>query len=110
MPEPTGPPTTDTPAKPVASQPTLTWTIAAPALLVFLWSTGFIGAKWGLPYAEPFTFLALRFAIAAVVLAGFAWAVRAPWPSSWSAISQAAVVGIDQPRPDAAPTLRKTRR
>lgn len=26
------------------------WVMAAPALLVFLWSTGFIGAKWVLPY------------------------------------------------------------
>ena len=25
-----------------------------PALFVWLWSTGFIGAKLGMPYAEPF--------------------------------------------------------
>ncbi|HSO07529.1 MAG TPA: EamA/RhaT family transporter, partial [Pelomicrobium sp.] len=36
---------------------------AAPALFVLLWSTGFIGAKLGLPYAEPLTFLILRFAL-----------------------------------------------
>ena len=30
----------------------------APLTFVFLWSTGFIGAKYGLPYAEPLTFLA----------------------------------------------------
>ncbi|MBC7375188.1 MAG: DMT family transporter [Frankiales bacterium] len=41
----------------------------APAAFVLLWSTGFVGAKYGLPYAEPFTFLALRLAIAAVLLA-----------------------------------------
>jgi drug/metabolite transporter (DMT)-like permease len=35
-------------------------TLAAP-LFVVLWSTGFIGAKFGLPYIEPVTFLALRF-------------------------------------------------
>ena len=29
------------------------WTTAAPAAFVLLWSTGFIGAKLGLPYAEP---------------------------------------------------------
>ena len=33
---------------------------AAPLIFVFLWSTGFIGAKYGLPYVEPFTFLAVR--------------------------------------------------
>lgn len=39
--------------------------IAAP-LFVLIWSTGFVGAKYGLPYAEPMTFLALRFALATV--------------------------------------------
>lgn len=32
----------------------------APFLFVLLWSTGFIGAKYGLPYAEPLTFLTTR--------------------------------------------------
>ena len=41
----------------------------APAVFVLLWSTGFVGAKYGLPYAEPFTFLALRLAIAGALLA-----------------------------------------
>ena len=31
-----------------------------PLLFVLLWSTGFIGAKFGLPYAEPFTMLGWR--------------------------------------------------
>lgn len=39
------------------------------ALFVLLWSTGFVGAKYGLPYAEPFVFLALRLLIAAALLA-----------------------------------------
>lgn len=41
--------------------------IAAP-LFVLLWSTGFIGAEYGLPHAEPMTFLTLRFAMAALAL------------------------------------------
>ena len=40
----------------------------APYLFVALWSTGFIGAKYGLPYADPFIFLAVRILIAAVIL------------------------------------------
>ncbi len=32
----------------------------APWLFVLLWSTGFISAKYGLPYSEPFAFLAWR--------------------------------------------------
>src|SRR5690606_34504210 len=34
-----------------------------------LWATGFIGARYAMPWAEPFTFLAVRFAIAAAILA-----------------------------------------
>lgn len=48
----------------------------AAALFVLLWSTGFVGAKYGLPYAEPFTFLALRLAIAAGLLAVAALVTR----------------------------------
>ena len=51
-----------------------------PGLFVVLWSTGFIGAKLGLPYAEPATFLEIRFlAVLAVLLPAF-WLMRAPWP------------------------------
>ncbi len=34
-----------------------------PFIFVLLWSTGFVGAKFGLPYAEPFTFLMWRMLI-----------------------------------------------
>jgi len=44
----------------------------AAAVFVLLWSTGFIGAKYGLPYAEPFTFLALRLLIAGALLLALA--------------------------------------
>jgi len=37
----------------------------APGLFVFLWSSGFIGVKYGIPYAPPFYFIAIRMAIAA---------------------------------------------
>jgi drug/metabolite transporter (DMT)-like permease len=53
-----------------------------PLLFVFLWSTGFIGAKYGLPHAEPLTFLALRYAIVIVLMALLAWATKAPWPQN----------------------------
>lgn len=49
-------------------------TFAAP-VFVLLWSTGFVGAKFGLPYAEPMTFLTLRFAIVAGLL--LIWAALA---------------------------------
>jgi drug/metabolite transporter (DMT)-like permease len=40
----------------------------APALFVFLWSTGFIGVKYGIPYSPPFYFIAIRMAIASALL------------------------------------------
>lgn len=51
-----------------------------PLFFVALWSTGFIGAKFGLPDAQPLTFLSLRYAIVLVLMGALAWATRAPWP------------------------------
>jgi drug/metabolite transporter (DMT)-like permease len=51
-----------------------------PLLFVALWSTGFIGAKFGLPDAPPLTFLSWRYAIVLVLMGGVAWHTRAPWP------------------------------
>jgi drug/metabolite transporter (DMT)-like permease len=53
----------------------------APALFVFLWSTGFIGGKLGLPYAEPFTFLTLRFVLVITMITVIALTMKAPWPT-----------------------------
>lgn len=44
----------------------------APFLFVLLWSTGFIGAKYGLPYAEPLTFLTTRMTAIVPILIGIA--------------------------------------
>ena len=53
-----------------------------PLLFVLLWSTGFIGAKYGLPYAEPLTFLVARYVLVIGVMGLLALAMRAPWPAS----------------------------
>ncbi len=70
------------------------WTAAAPGIFVLLWSTGFIGARLGLPHAEPFIFLLYRFSILAIVLAAVGVIMRAPWPSSWAQAGHIAVVGL----------------
>jgi drug/metabolite transporter (DMT)-like permease len=54
----------------------------APALFVLLWSTGFIGAKLGVPYAGPFTFLSVRFAIVLILMLPLAIVLRAHWPAT----------------------------
>jgi drug/metabolite transporter (DMT)-like permease len=51
-----------------------------PLLFVFLWSTGFIGAKYGLPYAQPLSFLLIRYLAVIVLMTIVAFATRAPWP------------------------------
>ena len=53
-----------------------------PPLFVLIWATGFIVARLVAPFADPITFLSLRFALAALVLAILALVVRAPWPGS----------------------------
>lgn len=51
-----------------------------PLIFVLLWSTGFIGAKFGLPFSEPLTFLSIRYALVIVLMGAVALASRAPWP------------------------------
>lgn len=65
-----------------------------PLCFVLLWSTGFIGAKYGLPYAEPMTFLWLRMAMVLLLLTGLVLALRAPWPRSRAAMLHLAVSGL----------------
>jgi drug/metabolite transporter (DMT)-like permease len=65
-----------------------------PALFVLLWSTGFVGAKYGLPYAEPFTFLGVRLVVAAALLGVLALATRSAAPSAPAQYGRAAVVGL----------------
>ena len=53
-----------------------------PLLFVLLWSTGFIGARYGMPYAEPLSFLSLRYGLVIVLMGAVALATRAPWPQT----------------------------
>jgi len=69
------------------------WVTAMPGLFVLLWSTGFIGAKFGLPYAEPFTFLLWRFSILTMLLGTIALLMKAPWPSPKEA-AHTALIGL----------------
>jgi len=69
-------------------------TAVAPVLFVLLWSTGFIGAKYGLPFAEPATFLALRFLLVAVLLLPIVLLTGSPWPGSFTSALHIIVVGL----------------
>lgn len=58
------------------------WLSAMPLLFVILWSTGFIGAKFGLPHADALAFLSVRYALVIVLMTGLALVMQAPWPKS----------------------------
>lgn len=66
---------------------------AAPAIFVLLWSSGFIGGKFGLPYAEPMTFLFLRMAAVVVLIGLIVLATRPLWPGR-VAMLHSAVTGL----------------
>ncbi|HSD61793.1 MAG TPA: DMT family transporter [Burkholderiales bacterium] len=70
------------------------WLALAPALFVVLWSSGFIGAKLGLPYAEPLTFLLLRFLLVVAIMLPAALLTRAPWPQGTAETAHIAVAGM----------------
>jgi drug/metabolite transporter (DMT)-like permease len=66
----------------------------APAVFVVIWSTGWIVARYAAPYADPLTFLALRYLLAGGVLLALSLAMRASWPSSRRAVGHALVSGV----------------
>lgn len=68
------------------------WVAAMPAVFVLIWSTGFVVARFGLPYAPPLTFLVLRFAGVLAVLLPLVLVMKAPWPHG--RIMHIAVAGI----------------
>ena len=70
------------------------WLQSMPGLFVLLWSTGFVSAKYGLPYAEPLTFLLLRFVSVVALMLPLALAMRAAWPRSLAQVGHVAVVGV----------------
>jgi len=53
-----------------------------PLFFVLLWSTGFIGARLGLPHIEPLTFLLIRYLLVIGCMGLIAVLTRAPWPQT----------------------------
>jgi len=62
------------------SQDTTAWLRAMPVVFVLIWSTGFIVARYGMPYAPPFSFLLVRYLCS--ILCFLPWIVlaRVAWP------------------------------
>ena len=67
---------------------------AFPLLFVLLWSTGFLGARMGLPHAQPLGFLLVRYLLVIALLLPIAWISRAPWPQTPRAWLHIGVSGL----------------
>jgi drug/metabolite transporter (DMT)-like permease len=67
---------------------------AMPLVFVGIWSTGFVVARYGMPYAPPLSFLAVRFALSFLFFAAWALASRAKWPATPVQWAHLAVVGL----------------
>ncbi|CAN5396725.1 DMT family transporter [soil metagenome] len=77
-----------------ASARTAGWWRAMPAVFVLIWSTGFIVARYGMPYAPPLKFLAIRYALSGLCFAIWALASGVSWPARRSQWMHLAVTGV----------------
>ncbi len=69
-------------------------TRTAPVIFVLLWSTGFTGIRYGIPYAPPFTFIAIRMAFASVFLALISLAITRHFRYDKATIGKSVLVGL----------------
>ncbi|MFI6469928.1 DMT family transporter [Streptomyces sp. NPDC050516] len=51
-------------------------------VFVIIYGSGFVGGRYGLPYAEPFYYLAIRFGATAVILFTLIIFLKVSWPRS----------------------------
>ena len=77
-----------------ASPPANALIRAMPAVFVLIWSTGFIVAKFGLPYAPPLSFLVLRYALSIVCFLVWSRLARAVWPQGRGQWLHLGVTGV----------------
>ena len=65
-----------------------------PAVFVLIWSTGFIVAKFGLPFAPPLTFLVIRYFLSIVCFLVWVALAGAAWPRGRQQWLHLAVTGV----------------
>ncbi|AMJ59485.1 DMT family transporter [Bosea sp. PAMC 26642] len=67
---------------------------AVPLIFTFLWSSGWVVAGYSALYADPLTFLVVRYGCAAVLIAALAIVIGAPWPKGRRALLDCVVTGL----------------
>ena len=70
------------------------WLRAMPAVFVLIWSTGFIVARYGMPYAPPLKFLAVRYALSLVCFGIWVALARVAWPKERAQWGHLAITGV----------------
>jgi drug/metabolite transporter (DMT)-like permease len=70
------------------------WLRAMPAVFVLIWSTGFIVARYGMPFAPPLKFLAVRYALSLACFGVWVMLARVAWPSKRAQWGHLAVTGV----------------
>jgi drug/metabolite transporter (DMT)-like permease len=70
------------------------WVQAMPAVFVFIWSTGFIVARYGMPHAPPFTFLVVRYALSMACFLPWIFWARVSWPRDRMQWLHLAITGV----------------
>ena len=67
---------------------------AMPAVFVLIWSTGFVVARYGMPYAPPLGFLTLRYGLSVLAFALWIGWARVAWPRGQAQWAHLAAVGV----------------
>ncbi len=70
------------------------WLRTMPGVFVLIWSTGFIVARYGMPYAPPLKFLVVRYALSVVCFLIWVGLARAAWPRERAQWGHLAVTGV----------------
>ncbi|MET0541273.1 MAG: EamA family transporter [Variovorax sp.] len=70
------------------------WLRLMPIVFVLIWSTGFIVARYGMPYAPPLKFLAVRYALSLLCFGLWVALARVAWPVERRQWLHLAVTGV----------------
>jgi drug/metabolite transporter (DMT)-like permease len=65
-----------------------------PAVFVLIWSTGFIVARYGMPHAPPFSFLAMRYALSIFCFSIWIYFAKVKWPQTRQEFLHLSITGI----------------
>lgn len=65
-----------------------------PVVFVFIWSTGFIVARYGMPHAPPMAFLTVRYALSIVCFWIWIKMARVAWPQAGKQWVHLAITGV----------------